>query len=199
MKYTTVINNAGVVNSGLHHKTDLNDWAILDYIKDWQSHPKSERRGNLVWINYSHLLAEMPLLAVKHKSGVANRIKKLKEFGLLETEQCLTTSRLFAVLMSKTPVWIDALAVIALGETVVFGLWWHRLGLVAFVPALENFQHVRWFAQPFEVSTETVNPSHQEIRRCNLAEVAFPLGHGFQIIPNPCTDSLASCVCDFQY
>ena len=96
MKYTTVINNAGVVNSGLHHKTDLNDWAILDYIKDWQSHPKSERRGNLVWINYSHLLAEMPLLAVKHKSGVANRIKKLKEFGLLETEQCLTTSRLFA-------------------------------------------------------------------------------------------------------
>ena len=97
MKYTTLVNTAGVVAAGLHTKTDLTDWAILEYIKDWQATPNATRRGGLkVWINYAHLIEEMPLLPIKEKTGISKRIAKLRGLGLVETEQSVKDSRLFA-------------------------------------------------------------------------------------------------------
>jgi hypothetical protein len=53
----------------------------------------------MVWINYGNLIKEMPLLGLNSKGAVANRIKKLKELELIQTEQT-ENGRLYA---STTP------------------------------------------------------------------------------------------------
>ncbi|MCU7836509.1 MAG: hypothetical protein KZQ83_14830 [gamma proteobacterium symbiont of Taylorina sp.] len=87
MKYTILINQQAVVNAGLHNETDLNDWAILEYIHGWLCHPKATINDGYVWINYAFLLKEMPLLIVKSKSSLAGRIKKLTKLNLIDTWQ----------------------------------------------------------------------------------------------------------------
>jgi len=96
MKYHILINQAGIVNSGLHTKTDVIDWSLLDYIFSWQQSPNAARIDDKVWINYKHLIAEMPLLGLNEKSGVSKRIKKARELGLLETFQSPDDCRLYA-------------------------------------------------------------------------------------------------------
>ena len=85
MKYSFLFNQLGIVESGLADTTDFNDWAILEYVASWQNHSKALRDGSHVWLDYRHLLKEMPMLSVKTKSSLSNRIKKLKERGLLST------------------------------------------------------------------------------------------------------------------
>ena len=97
MKYTTLINNAGIINSGFGNgRTDLIDWAIIDYIQSWQTSKTAVKVGNMVWISYKHLIDEMPLLGLNTKSSVSARIKKLKELGLIETYQNDLDYRLYA-------------------------------------------------------------------------------------------------------
>ena len=96
MKYHILINQAGIVNSGLHTKTDVIDWSLLDYIFSWQQSPNAARIDDKVWINYKHLIAEMPLLGLNEKSGVSKRIKKVRELDLLETFQSPDDCRLYA-------------------------------------------------------------------------------------------------------
>ena len=62
MKYTITINQAGIVDSGYADKTDITDWAIIEYICAWQRNTKAIKRGEFVWINYRHLAENMPLL-----------------------------------------------------------------------------------------------------------------------------------------
>ena len=83
MKYSFLINQVGIVEAGLADKTDFNDWAILEYIAAWQNHSAAFRINNHVWLDYQHLLREMPMLSVRTKSGVSARIKRLKECKLL--------------------------------------------------------------------------------------------------------------------
>jgi hypothetical protein len=87
MKYTILINQAHVFNAGLHTSTDLIDWAILDYIKAWQVNPKAARLDDHVWINYNHLIKEMPLLGLNSKGAVSNRIAKLRDLNLIGSVQ----------------------------------------------------------------------------------------------------------------
>jgi len=87
MKFTITINQAGIADSGLAEHTDMIDWAILEYIKDWSMNPKAARIGNKVWINYSHLCKSMPLLGIKTKGPISRRISKLRELGLITTEK----------------------------------------------------------------------------------------------------------------
>ena len=69
MKYTILINQAAVVEAGLHKITDLVDWAILEYIVAWQTNPEAERnQDDFVWINYKHFIAEMPLVGLNTKT-----------------------------------------------------------------------------------------------------------------------------------
>ncbi|MDD1607534.1 MAG: hypothetical protein LUQ18_03360, partial [Methylococcaceae bacterium] len=84
MKYTILINQAAVVEAGLHKSTDLVDWAILEYIHSWQTNPEATRINDFVWINYKHFIEEMPLVGLNTKSGVSNRLKKLEELFLIE-------------------------------------------------------------------------------------------------------------------
>jgi hypothetical protein len=86
MKYTiNSVNQIGIADAGLLKKTDLVDWAILGYILDFTSHPKSFKLDGFVWFNYSHFLKEMPLLGLNGKGAVSNRISKLRKLHLIET------------------------------------------------------------------------------------------------------------------
>lgn len=95
MKFSIHINQAGVVDAGLHTKTDMVDWALLDYIFGWQQNKKAKTLNGKVWLNYSHILTEMPLLGLNTKSSISNRIKKLRELNLIETNQSPVDQRLY--------------------------------------------------------------------------------------------------------
>ena len=87
MKYTILINQAGIADAGYADgRTDLTDWAIIEYIHAWQANPKATVRDGLVWVNYKHLIAEMPLLGLNTKQAVSNRIAKLRELGLIQID-----------------------------------------------------------------------------------------------------------------
>lgn len=87
MKYIITINQAGVINAGLGEKTDLTDWAILSHIYRWQASSYATKDEGMVWINYANIIQELPLLGLKTKQSVSNRIKKLKALKLIEGEQ----------------------------------------------------------------------------------------------------------------
>ena len=87
MKYGVYINQAGVADAGFADgRTDLVDWAIVEYIRDWQLSPKATKLGDLVWINYKHLIGEMPLLGLNNKQAVSKRVVKLSGLGLIHTD-----------------------------------------------------------------------------------------------------------------
>lgn len=87
MKYNININQAGVADAGFADgRTDLVDWAIVEYIRDWQLSPKATKLGDLVWINYKHLIGEMPLLGLNNKQAVSKRIVKLAGLDLIQTD-----------------------------------------------------------------------------------------------------------------
>lgn len=91
MKYSITINQVGIANSGLAEKTDLADWAIIDYLKDWffaetkKTILNHEDGKQYTWLNYNHLIQNMPLLPFKNKDGLSKRIKKLKSLNLIKT------------------------------------------------------------------------------------------------------------------
>lgn len=86
MKYSININQAGIADAGFADKTDLVDWALIDYIFAWQNNPAATRIGSLVWISYKHLISEMPLLGLKTKQAVSARMAKLKALSLIVVE-----------------------------------------------------------------------------------------------------------------
>jgi len=89
MKYTITINQLGLYYAGLNFKTDWNDWAIIDYLKDFALHPKSKRiiykNEKYVWLNYNHLIANLPFCKFQGKWTVSRRIAKLRYLGLIKT------------------------------------------------------------------------------------------------------------------
>ena len=97
MKYTITINQAGIADAGFADKTDLIDWAIIEYIMAWQAHPKASRMGDRVWINYRHLIDEMPLLGLNSKQAVSKRVQKLHQLDLISIDHD-SDGRLFAAL-----------------------------------------------------------------------------------------------------
>lgn len=84
MKYTITINQAGIADAGYAGKTDITDWAIVEYIFSWHGSPKAIKREDFVWINYLHLAENMPLLGLNSKQAVSKRILKLAKLALLE-------------------------------------------------------------------------------------------------------------------
>lgn len=87
MKYTFLINQAGIVDAGLAGSTDFNDWAILEYIAEWQVHGSATVIDGHVWINFRHLMQQMPLLSVQTKGALSRRLKKLADLGLISSFQ----------------------------------------------------------------------------------------------------------------
>jgi hypothetical protein len=89
MKYTITINQSAVFTNGLVNKTDLVDWAIIDYLKDFAIYKKAKRiiyqNEEYIWLNYNHLIASLPLSKLRYKPKVTVRINKLRTLGLIKT------------------------------------------------------------------------------------------------------------------
>jgi len=94
MKYTVFINQVGIVDAGLVDKTDWSDWAILEYVAEWQVHGSAYMNNGHVWLDYRHLMAELPMLGIKTSGGISKRISKLRDLGLL-TSFLVEGSQLF--------------------------------------------------------------------------------------------------------
>lgn len=91
MKYTITINQHAIFVNGLVNKTDIIDWAIVDYLKDFALYKKARKivhkNEEYIWLNYKHLLVNMPLLNINSKSAITKRINRLKNLGLIKTIQ----------------------------------------------------------------------------------------------------------------
>ena len=91
MKYTITINQHAIFANGLVGKTDLVDWAIVDYLKDFSLYTKARKivykNEEFIWLNYKHLMVNLPLIEIKSKMGITKRINKLKTLGLIKTIQ----------------------------------------------------------------------------------------------------------------
>ena len=91
MKYHISINQFVLAKSGL----DLKDCAILEYVKGWCSVDDKkvkqmtlEENGFIyryTWINFNHLIKEMPLLGIKQKASISRRITKLENAKFIKT------------------------------------------------------------------------------------------------------------------
>ena len=100
MKYTVLINQAGISEAGYADKTDYSDWALIDYIDSWINNPRATTRDGRVWINYRYLMAQMPLLGTKSKSSITNRLARLQSLGLISIDHD-QDKRVFAALTPK--------------------------------------------------------------------------------------------------
>jgi hypothetical protein len=105
LNYTTVVNCKAIIEHELHlpvtkdgetwRGLDYDDCAVLDYLARWEREPKAERvtfqnvGGELVWLNYSHAMDELPLLHVRTKNKFGKRIHLLRDRGLIETVRAM--------------------------------------------------------------------------------------------------------------
>jgi hypothetical protein len=87
MKYNININQMALANTSL----DIADGAILDYLyylcSSLSEKVEKHRKDGYTWVNFNHLMAEMPLLRVKSKSRISERIKKISKEGYLKTNR----------------------------------------------------------------------------------------------------------------
>ena len=91
MLYTITINQVSIVENDLVDKTDMTDWAIINYLQNWYftDQKKTIVKDNkiYVWLNYKHLIKEMPLLKISGKVALSRRFAKLKSLNLIDTVQ----------------------------------------------------------------------------------------------------------------
>jgi hypothetical protein len=55
----------------------------LEYVADWQLHAGGVVLDDHVWLNYQHVINEMPMLGLNTKASVSKRVKKLVGLDLL--------------------------------------------------------------------------------------------------------------------
>ena len=113
MKYTITINQVGIARAGLDKKTDVTDWMIIDYLKEWFfsgyakkvafTDPSKGTHTDYVWVNYNHLMENLPLIHIKDKDAISKRFKKLKKLKLIDTKKMPDNSLYFIL----TPGCID--------------------------------------------------------------------------------------------
>ena len=96
MKYNFFINQEAIARAGFIGKTDVSDWMILEYIKAWEDTKIGLRHGSKIWINYQHLIDEIPILGIGTKSTISRRINKLAELGLLSLFRDLADHKVYA-------------------------------------------------------------------------------------------------------
>lgn len=91
MQYSILINQVGIVKAGLHKRTDVYDWMIIDYIISW-FFSKDAKRGRMdeeeyVWINYNYLIQQLPILSIDDKGNLSKKFNKLRDLGLIKSYQ----------------------------------------------------------------------------------------------------------------
>ena len=85
MKRTILINQQAVIEAGLD--LDFIDLIIFDYIKDFAHSEKIVKMqlfdGIYFWVSHKKIMEDLPLLGIKTKAGIVNRIEKLINAGVL--------------------------------------------------------------------------------------------------------------------
>jgi len=92
MKYTIQVNQ---IILSQYKFLDIKDAGILDYLRAWcQADDKKVRQLSIkeegieyryTWINFKYLIDEMPLLKIKSKASISERISKLEKTGFIKT------------------------------------------------------------------------------------------------------------------
>ncbi len=95
MKFTFVINQAGVVRCGLLGRVDLPALCVLDYLRGWFFCKEARRvvvdGREFVWLRYEHAVEELPLLfnpqatVETRKNQLSRLVRGLREAGLVES------------------------------------------------------------------------------------------------------------------
>ena len=94
MKFNININQKATIEN-FTNQLDLSDMAVYSYCRDIISSPSKSLKRIVVneqiytWINYNHLIREMPLLRLKSKRSLLRRLNTLVKTGLLEKELIL--------------------------------------------------------------------------------------------------------------
>lgn len=89
MKYNIFINQLMAIE--IAPKLDIIDWAIFDYIKSLVVSNNKKLKFIIVederyiWVNYNHLLEEMPMMQINQKASITTRLQKLKKEQLIKT------------------------------------------------------------------------------------------------------------------
>ena len=91
MKYTIRINQLALANT----KLDLKDATILDYLIGFcsaddknikqLSFSEGGKDYRYTWINFNYLIKEMPLLRLKSKASISDRITNIQKAGFIKT------------------------------------------------------------------------------------------------------------------
>ena len=94
MKYSIYINQLKL--NEISNNLDIKDAGILSYCIDFCSADDKNTdqldftengiKYRYTWINYNHLIKEMPLLKFKQTSSITQRIKKLTKAGLIKSK-----------------------------------------------------------------------------------------------------------------
>lgn len=97
-KYSININQNAAVELGLD--VDIIDLAIFDYIKDFANSKKCEtivtENGVYFWVSHKNIIDNMPLLNITTTRGIAKRVDKLINAGLLiKYSRCDQVSRTY--------------------------------------------------------------------------------------------------------
>ena len=82
MKYSITINQVGIFKAGLHTKTDISDWALIDYIWDKET-SLGLPQGEYIPIKYSSIMSDIPMLGISTKDPLTDRFKRLQLLGLV--------------------------------------------------------------------------------------------------------------------
>lgn len=100
MKYNIEINQVVLSKTVL----DIVDSAILNYLificNSKSIKIERQRKGDFTWIDYSHLLKEMPLLRIKSISALSPRMKRIEKEGYIEIDRS-EHQKLYARLTKK--------------------------------------------------------------------------------------------------
>lgn len=100
MKINFNIHQQNIIDNGWIEKTDIIDWAIMDYLRDWAGYPhkniKNKDGKNILFkiirgnddyylLDYTELMNCLPSLKIKSKSSICKRINNLIKLELIKT------------------------------------------------------------------------------------------------------------------
>jgi hypothetical protein len=111
LKFTIIINQYGIAEQGLLNKTDMIDWAIMNFLVDMFLAEKAHRiivqNKEFVWINYNYILECLPILHLNNKHSLIRRFKKLRALGLLFTYKALDNTLYYRPTPYATSIYVN--------------------------------------------------------------------------------------------
>lgn len=102
MKYNITINQYKLSEND---KITIQDASVIDWLFNMfgsdSDRINKERKDGWTWISLPHLMEDMPLLRIESNSGASKLIKRIKDFGYIETKTDRKESRLYARATNK--------------------------------------------------------------------------------------------------